>query len=353
MSKKKILYVVESMGGGVFTYVVELANALSKDFDMYIAYATRPQTPENYRDYFNKEIRLIEVQNFCRSLNPVKDLKAFFEIKKIVKDVKPDIVHLHSSKAGAIGRLAINGKKIPCFYTPHGYSFLMLDQSKLKRGIYKAIEKICGKRTCKTISCSKGEHDESVKLTKKADYINNGIDMEELQQVLDVIPQNSCSDNTVFTIGRICEQKNPKLFNEIAEAMPEVRFIWIGDGELRDELSAPNIQITGWLDRKDVISHAQQCNNFILTSLWEGLPISLLEAMYMKKTCIVSNVIGNRDVIRTGYNGYVCDNVSDFVEAINQSKGCGTILGDNAYKDVVEKYNTRVMAEAYKKVYSI
>ena len=54
MSKKKILYVVESMGGGVFTYVVELANALSKDFDMYIAYATRPQTPENYRDYFNK-----------------------------------------------------------------------------------------------------------------------------------------------------------------------------------------------------------------------------------------------------------------------------------------------------------
>ena len=75
--------------------------------------------------------------------------------------------------------------------------------------------------------------------------------------------------------------------------------------------------------------------------------------MYMKKTCIVSNVIGNKDVIRTGYNGYVCDNVSDFVEAINQSKECGTILGDNAYKDVVEKYNTRVMAEAYKKVYSI
>lgn len=122
--KKKILYIVEAMGGGVFTYIVDLANELVNKYDMYIAYAVRKQTPKNYKDYFDKRIHLIEVKNFGRAINPTKDIAAFFEVKKIAAEVKPDVIHLHSSKAGAIGRVAFNGK-IPMFYTPHGYSFLM------------------------------------------------------------------------------------------------------------------------------------------------------------------------------------------------------------------------------------
>lgn len=114
--KKKILYIVEAMGGGVFTYIVDLANELVNKYDMYIAYAVRKQTPENYKDYFDKRINLIEVKNFGRAINPVKDIAAFFEVKKIAAEIKPDIIHLHSSKAGAIGRMAFNGK-IPMFYT--------------------------------------------------------------------------------------------------------------------------------------------------------------------------------------------------------------------------------------------
>ena len=60
--KKKILYIVEAMGGGVFTYIVDLANELVNSYDMYIAYAVRKQTPENYKDYFDKRIHLIEVK---------------------------------------------------------------------------------------------------------------------------------------------------------------------------------------------------------------------------------------------------------------------------------------------------
>ena len=122
MAKKKILYVVEAMGGGVFTYIVDLANELVNEFDMYIAYAVRPQTPSNYKEYFDKRIHLIEVKSFCREIKPAQELKAIKEVKAIAEEVKPNIIHLHSSKAGVIGRIAFNGKDIPLFYTRHGYT---------------------------------------------------------------------------------------------------------------------------------------------------------------------------------------------------------------------------------------
>ena len=103
--KKKILYMVEAMGGGVFTYIVDLANELVDTYDMYIAYAVRKQTPANYKDYFDKRIHLIEVKNFGRAINPVKDFASLFEVKRIASEINPDVIHLHSSKAGVIGRI--------------------------------------------------------------------------------------------------------------------------------------------------------------------------------------------------------------------------------------------------------
>lgn len=183
--RKKILFIVEAMGGGVFTYIVDLANELISDFDMYVAYAVRKQTPSDYKKYFNEKIHLIEVKSFERSINPSKDIKAFFEIRKIANQVKPDVIHLHSSKAGALGRFAFNGKKAPLFYTPHGYSFLMQNHSAVKRMIYKVVETVCGKRNCTTISCSEGEHQETLKLTKRAVYVDNGINIDKLQLLID------------------------------------------------------------------------------------------------------------------------------------------------------------------------
>lgn len=350
--KKKVLFIVEAMGGGVFTYIVDLSNELVKTYDMYIAYAVRTQTPSNYKDYFDKNIHLINVKNFERAIKPTKDIKAFFEIKKLAKQVKPDIIHLHSSKAGALGRFAFNGKKVPFFYTPHGYSFLMQNHSAVKRYLYKTIEKICGKRKCTTISCSEGEYKESLKLTHAAMYIDNGINVDELRRLLDNVNIEEERLFTVFTLGRICYQKNPILFNKIALAMPDVKFIWIGDGELRRELSAPNIEITGWTERKRALEYSMCSDVFLLTSLWEGLPMSLLEAMYMKKLCVVNDVIGNRDVIHSGENGFVCCEVNEFVDIIRSAQnGKMNRLVENAYRDVIEKYNTSVMSEKYIQIY--
>ena len=178
--------------------------------------------------------------------------------------------------------------------------------------------------------------------------MNNGINLEELEKELKNIEKKD-HPLTVFTLGRVCYQKNPKLFNLIAEQLPEVRFIWIGEGELRDELTAPNIEITGWMDRKDALRISMNADIFLLTSLWEGLPMSLLEAMYMRKLCVVNDVIGNHDVIHDGQNGYVCRSVEDYVNAI-ESTGNDELV-ERAYQDLMEQYNTEVMAEKYSEIY--
>lgn len=352
---KKILHVVEAMGGGVFTYIVDLANQLCNEYDVYIAYSVRPQTPENYRDYFDKRIKLIEVKNFMRSINFTKDTKAFFEIRRIAKDVQPDIIHLHSSKAGVLGRMAFNGHKTPVFYTPHGYSFLMQNYGWVKRAIYKSVEMIFSKSFSTTISCSLGEHKETLKLTNRAVYVNNGINIEQLHSLVERHKSDGIEcPLTVFTLGRICHQKNPEQFNSIAEKLPNVKFLWIGDGELRDKLTSPNIEITGWVERERALEYSMQADVFILTSLWEGLPISLLESMYTRKLCIVSNVIGNRDVINNGINGFVCDDTAEFERVIQQiySKDCDiNMLIENAYNDVLNIYNTVTMNKQYCSLY--
>lgn len=355
MKQKKILFFVESMGGGVFTYIVDLANELVRKYDVSIAYGIRKQTPDNLRDYFDPEIHLIYVDSFTRSINPVRDLRALTELLKIKEQVKPDIIHLHSSKAGVIGRIAFRNSPTPLFYTPHGYSFLMQDQSRLKKNLYRIIEKLCGKIKCTTICCSRGEYLEACKVTKYAVRIDNGINTCLLQKAIDQTESLQTDREhpfTVFTLGRICRQKNPKLFDAVARALPEIRFIWIGDGELRSDLQSPNITVTGWVDRSQAVRLALGADVFILTSLWEGLPISLLEAMYMKKPCIVSNVTGSRDVIKPGINGYVCHHASDFADAVKSvQKSFPEHYVQKAYSEICTHYNIVKMAEQYENAY--
>lgn len=262
MAKKKVLFFVEAMGGGVFTYITNLANGLSKDFDVYVAYATRSQTPKNYEEYFNKNVQLIRVKNFVRRISLKKDIKAFFEMKEICKRVKPDIIHLHSSKEGILGRWAFNGRKIPLFYTPHGYSFLMTNISSRKEKLYRTLEMVSASRNCTTISCSYGENEETKKITKKALYVDNGINIENIDKAILGTEKDKNKDPIIFTIGRISLQKDPVLFNKIAEHFKNLKFVWIGDGKLRNKLTSPNIEVIGWKTEKEVLKLANSYDIF-------------------------------------------------------------------------------------------
>jgi glycosyltransferase involved in cell wall biosynthesis len=352
--KKKLLFVVEAMGGGVFTYVVDLSNKLADDYEVYIAYAVRKQTPKDYIQYFDSRVHLIKLKNLKRSISPYYDFKAFFDLKRLVKKIKPDIIHLHSSKAGVLGRYAFNGHKVPVFYTPHGYSFLMEDCSWVKKTTYWWIEKLAAKRFSTTIACSPGEYRESLKLSSKSCYVNNGINIKKLSHSFENVISEKNESPTVFTLGRISFQKNPKLFNKIATSLPKIKFIWIGDGALSDELKASNIEVKGWMEREEALKVAKESDVFLLTSKWEGLPISLLEAMYMRKPCVVSDVIGNNDVIKNGYNGFTCNKVIEYSDAILQSLANDSHIKnmvDTAYDNVLETYNMDIVAKEYRQIY--
>lgn len=353
--KKKLLYIVEAFGGGVYTILSELSNTLCEEFDLTIAYALRPQTPPDFKKELDKRIKLIEVKHFQRSISLKQDMRAFFELKQIVKEVNPDIIHLHSSKAGFLGRMAINCKKNIVFYTPHGYSFLMKDTKWIKRQIYWLIEKVSAFTNATTISVSKGENEASLKLTKRACYVSSGIKIEGLPEPRGMSEKEETGKEIkIGTLGRICYPKNPSAFNEIAQAFPKMSFIWIGDGELRSQLTSPNIEITGWLARKEALKRVNELDIFLLPSLWEGLPLSLLEVMYLKKICIVSRVNGNRDVIRDKKNGFFGDTVSDYIKIIQELlEGHYPIkqIEEEAYRDILREYNVKVMSQKYADIY--
>lgn len=144
MKKKKILMVCEAFGGGVFTYVSQLCNDMVDDFEVYLAYSLRPQTPKNYKSFLDERVHLIEVKNFGNLLNIGSDIKVIKELRRIEKDIQPDIIHLHSSIAGGIGRIAFKGKNNTVLYTPHGYAHILMGRNR-KTFVYEIMEKILGK----------------------------------------------------------------------------------------------------------------------------------------------------------------------------------------------------------------
>lgn len=349
---KKVLHIVESFGSGVFSFLVDLINSTDKDFEIIVAHGIRTETLDNFKEYFSDRVKFIKVKNFTRNISLTKDFAALLEVKKIIKNEKPDIIHLHSSKAGIIGRFATNGKKTKMFYNPHGFSFLMKNCSKIKRTIYWCIEKIGALRKCTIVGCSAGEYEEALKLNKNSICINNGINIEKIKKETRNFSKYKpdFSNLRICTSGRIGFQKNPEMFDKIAKSFPNMKFTWIGDGDLKEKLTSKNIEVTGWKTREEALKIVNEHDIFILTSLWEGLPISLLEAMFLKKLCIVTDVIGNRDVIEQEKNGFVIkENYKDIIQNISEESY--KYLSENAQQSVLKKFNSELMVKEYVKEY--
>lgn len=353
MDKIKVLHVAEAFEGGIITLLQSITNGTSDDFQHYILYNRRKRSPKEPEALFKPGIKLVQSKHLTREISPFADLAAIKELRKVYLDIKPDVVHLHSSKAGAIGRLALDGFKVPIFYSPHGYSFLMYQCSWFERKMYYIIEKILGCRPSITVAVSKGESDLAKKVSRRVIYINNGVNTEELDR-LNLDFENRPPKVRICTLGRIAPQKAPEIFNRIAKALPEVKFVWIGGGELQGELTAPNIEVTGWLPtREDALEKMMSCSVYMLTSLYEGMAFSLLEAMYFKRLCIVSRIPGNIDVIENGVTGFICGEIQEYVAVIRKLLKDGIDPGmlDRARQRVVTQLNQRVMVTKYENLY--
>lgn len=352
---KRILHIAEAFGSGVFNYIKNLSKWQSQEYQVYVAYGIRPETPNNFKEQFDSGIKFIKVDGFTREIDILKDLKAFKFIRKMVRKIQPDLIHLHSTKAGILGRWAINCNKYKVLYSPHAYSFLMMNCSSIKRNIYRWIEKYSDKRGCLTIADIEGEFEASKKVTQNAICIPNGIDTIELDEIINQVEKirTNRQRTTICMLGKVVHQKNPKLFNDIAKEFPDIDFVWIGAGPLEEKLSSPNIEITGWLTREQAIAKILESDIFLFPSVWESLSIALMEVMYIGKPCVVSRVDGNKDVIRSGYNGYVCDVKEEYLQAISfllKHREIAVRYGKQARQDILDKYNINVMEQKYRKI---
>lgn len=350
---KKILMVCEAFGGGVFTYVSQLCNDMIDDFEVYLAYSLRPQTPKNYKEFLDSKVKLIEMKNVgVKGLFSISNsIAAIKELRKIEEEIKPDIIHLHSSVAGGLGRIAYRGRDNTVLYTPHGYAHILMG-SGIKSKLYKAVEWILGNRAL-TLTCCDSEDEEAKKFSNRTFYIETGVNIPDLSASLDGVVPVKNEKFTVFTLGRACVQKQPHIFNEIAKLVPEAKFVWIGNGELENLLDAPNMEVTGWKPRKEALAMAKGADAFILCSLGEAIAMSLIENMFIKKLILVSNTMGNKSVIEDGVNGYVCEKPEEYAEKIKAAmREFPTSLTEKAYQDVLNIYNTKVMKNKYIQFYN-
>lgn len=343
----QIVQFVEAFGGGVYTYVKDLCNFLvlnesTSNIKIHLIYS--PNRVEFDKEIFKKEIHpnvILHELKIDRKINLSKDINIIKQIRKLLKEIQPDILHLHSSKAGVIGRFAsfrlVEKNKI--FYSPHGYSFLQKNISNKMTFFYKFVEYatpfLFGGIT---IASGYTEYKISKKISKSL-LIKNGVDFM-LPEKLQNHQQNK--QLTIGTIGRLTLQKNPKLFNTIAEKLPEVNFIWIGNGELENEITSKNIIVTGWVKtREELLKKLNEVDVYLQVSLWEGLPIALIEAMAMRKPLLVSNIVGNKDCVENGYNGFTFESVDEAVDKINFLKDSNhrKKMGDNSFNKGFNEYN--------------
>lgn len=316
MREVKLVHIVESFDSGTYSYIRDLSNFLEKSkkarFSIYIIFSANRKhlSKEKIINDFNDQIKLIEI-SMVKNISFLYDFKSSVEIFKCLKNISPQIIHLHSSKAGAIGRIisVFFKNDVKFFYSPHGFSFLRKDISNSKRFFFKVIEKIISRISKATIiSCGDTEYKIASEYGKSI-LIRNGIDLKKFKTVQE---KKHSKKLTVGMVGRITFARGPKLFNEIALQFSEYNFIWIGDGELRNELNSPNIFITGWIENQ--LNLFEKLNNldiYIQTSLWEGLPIAVLEAMALKKPIIATNIIGNKDAVKNNETGFLFDNLND------------------------------------------
>lgn len=346
-NKYRIVQFVEAFGGGVYTYVKDLCNFLAThqneiSCEVHLIYS--PNRSELDRDLFLEEIHpnvILHEVNMQRSINFTNDRIVIKKTRKIIKEIKPDIVHLHSAKAGVIGRFAC-WNLVPrenVYYSPHGFSFVQQNISKFKILFFKSIEYLMPLLFGGTIVASGDTEFELAKKIAKNILIRNGVDFELPNKIFTPISNDRL---TVGTVGRLTPQKNPKEFNEIALKLPEVDFIWIGDGELIGDITASNITVTGWVrTREELLQKINNLDLYIQVSLWEGLPIAIIEAMAMKKPLIVSNVIGNKDTVENDYNGFIYNTANEAVEKIKgfYHKNTRILMGNNSYDKGYREYN--------------
>ncbi len=354
--------------GGQAVDTIPLAWHLQSYFDILILYGEKEK--DEIEPVFLLEkypgLQLQKIKNLRRSINPLNDVVAFFQVYKAIKNYKADIVHTHGAKSGFTGRLASWIYGVPVIiHTFHGHFFHSYFSKNISLFI-AGIERLVGKITTAAIALSEAQKDELSAVYKilppakiKVIQLGFAFDQENDAAILRQAFRDKFNlqptDVAVGIVGRIVAVKNHAFFVRViknilaSKEAGKTVFLIIGDGDLRhqveEDLQNNNIEFnstgvtntcrvvfTSWIT--DMYGIMNALDIIALTSLNEGTPLSVIEAQFFKKPVVSTDAGGVKDTM--------LDNISGYITATNDEIGFAEKL-----KKVINDDHLRVqMGEA-------
>lgn len=377
--------------GGPSHNVTLLSRYLEPEFETKLVVGQK-DPHEKDGSYLAQELGLepIVVEEMRRSVLPFNDIRAYFRIKRMIREFKPDIVHTHASKSGAIGRLAARSCNVKLVvHTFHGHVFHSYFSKFVSWGIIQ-VERFLARRSHAIVAISDQQRNELVNIYKiapadKVFTVPLGFNLDKYTQSQ---PEkriefrrkyNFASDDIVIgIIGRIVPIKNHEMFVEVAAAVKQqskakLRFVIIGDGESLPLIEkrcqelhlsysyfpqtpdkTADVTVTSW--ETNMAMALSGIDIVVLTSHNEGTPVSLIEAMAAGKPVVATKVGGVQDVIDHEKNGYITavDDVKSFaghvVNLINEPEKRDE-LGRSGKEKVLKNYSKERLVEDMRALY--
>jgi glycosyltransferase involved in cell wall biosynthesis len=315
------------------------------------------------------------VPGLMRQVRPWWDLRALVCLCRLLRKVRPDIVHTHSSKAGVLGRIAAVLTGVPAVvHTVHGFGFTPAQPPWIRQS-YILLERLLARRTTALVFVSQANRLEalskSIGRSSQAHVIRAAVPLRDYFSVarsrespagLSLSP----TDKVVTTIGPFKPQKNLLDFVRaavvVAARRSDVRFLIVGDGAGRPVLEreiqraglTKRFVLAGW--RHDIPAILARTDIFCLTSLWEGLPMSLVEAMAAGLPSVVNAVDGCTDVIVPGHNGFLTAPgdpraTADRLLELLENPSFSERMARCARESVGREFDSRTMQQHHEKLY--
>jgi glycosyltransferase involved in cell wall biosynthesis len=344
-SQITVLHVIARLNvGGTARYLTQLAEHLPKQ-NVKIVIASGYVQGEEVEDPSASQFKIVRIPSLGRAINPIADYKAYKELKKVITDLKPDLIHTHTFKAGLIGRIRDFG--VPVVHTFHGHLFTDPEFKGAKGTVIRLIERYLAPRVHSLVTVGVGVAEDLIKkgIGVRSQYrsIAPGVLALDITERSQAFKNLNLTDDGRFIIGWIARMtgvKNPNRALEIAKKLPSTRFIMAGGGDLLDSITSAagkNVSVVGWQDARDIFGI---CDLVLSTSENEGMPVALIEAQLAGMPVVATDVGAVSEVIQTGVTGLVgpADNaaliqaVTEIINSSDNGKAMGKAGAIRAHK---------------------
>ena len=340
----RVLHLIARLNvGGTARYITRLAEELpSRGIETFIA-SGFVQGSE-VEDPSAEEVDLLRIPSLGRAIDPRKDFQARKEYLALVDHLKPDVVHTHTFKAGAIGRTNINqikkaaGKDVRFVHTFHGHLFDDPEFSGLKSSAISILERRLAQSTDRLVTVGRKVGEDLIRrgIGQADQYASiapgvNPLVITARDQAFANLTLHDDNRLVVGWIARVTGVKNPMRALEVARALPAVHFVMAGGGDLLEQIkaSAPeNVSVLGWSEAQDLFGLVDVV---LSTSENEGMPIALIEAQMAGKPVVATDVGSVSEVVLNGETGFVTSkSTSELVQALEKLVSDSEMRGEFA-----------------------